>query len=452
MSMVDLQRHSRSRNSMQRMATCVCALATISTAGIVMLTYLYSYPISADYSKLSTRNTYSFVLFTNRTALIHNTTEAHSGKTEDREVTVAKSQTALIHNTTEAHSGKTEDREITVAKSQTALIHNTTEAYSGKSEDREVTVTKSQTALIHNATEAHAEDREVTKSQTALIHNVTESHAGKTEDKKVTKSLAALIHNATEAHAEDREVTKSQTALIHNTTEAHAEDRGVTKSRIALIHNTTEAHAGKTEDKKVTKSRVPSAINLSKNMKHATTVCIMENCLEHLSPAERVAVNRCKRSVMKLTSAQIENGRCNFLSDGDRRAVALASPEGSGNTWLRGLLEKATGICTGFCCCDTEMRIRGFVGEGIVSGKVLVVKTHIVFPQWIGQAKKVKWEGSYDSAIFLIRNPAKALIAEWSRIMTNRLKRFGKRNATNNTHVNVISRDLFSRFAVIITY
>ena len=31
-------------------------------------------------------NTYFFVLFTNRTALIHNTTEAHDGKTEDEEV------------------------------------------------------------------------------------------------------------------------------------------------------------------------------------------------------------------------------------------------------------------------------------------------------------------------------------------------------------------------------
>ena len=30
-----------------------------------------------------------------------------------------------------------------------------------------------------------------------------------------------------------------------------------------------------------------------------------------------------------------------------RYPIALASFPGSGNTWLRGLLEKATGICTG---------------------------------------------------------------------------------------------------------
>ena len=69
---------------------------------------------------------------------------------------------------------------------------------------------------------------------------------------------------------------------------------------------------------------------------------------------------------MKFTSAQIENGTCNILSDGDHRTVALASPEGSGNTWVRDLLEKATRICTGVCCCDTEIRIHGFVGEGII--------------------------------------------------------------------------------------
>ena len=38
---------------------------------------------------------------------------------------------------------------------------------------------------------------------------------------------------------------------------------------------------------------------------------------------------------------------CRFI-DGDRRApVALASFPGSGNTWVRVLLEKATGVCTG---------------------------------------------------------------------------------------------------------
>ena len=33
-----------------------------------------------------------------------------------------------------------------------------------------------------------------------------------------------------------------------------------------------------------------------------------------------------------------------------RAAVALVSFPGSGNTWVRGLLEQASGICTGKLC------------------------------------------------------------------------------------------------------
>ena len=40
-------------------------------------------------------------------------------------------------------------------------------------------------------------------------------------------------------------------------------------------------------------------------------------------------------------------GPCHFINGSKRAAVALASFPGSGNTWVRGLLEKATGVCTG---------------------------------------------------------------------------------------------------------
>ena len=42
-------------------------------------------------------------------------------------------------------------------------------------------------------------------------------------------------------------------------------------------------------------------------------------------------------------------GPCHFMDGSRRAAVALASFPGSGNTWVRGLLEKATGVCTGRC-------------------------------------------------------------------------------------------------------
>ena len=154
----------------------------------------------------------------------------------------------------------------------------------------------------------------------------------------------------------------------------------------------------------------PTAVTLDRA---SSVQCSDDNCLNVLSPKEKKLVRQCHQDTVKMFgSSNIQKSRCRFLPDQLRKAVALASPEGSGNTWLRGLLERATGVCTGFCCCDCNMRVQGFIGEGIVSGKVLVVKTHLAPAQWIGTVKKISWEGTYGSAVFLIRNPAMALIAE----------------------------------------
>ena len=53
---------------------------------------------------------------------------------------------------------------------------------------------------------------------------------------------------------------------------------------------------------------------------------------------------------LKNTTEKFRNkpyGRCRFMNGSRRAPVALASFPGSGNTWVRGLLEQATGICTG---------------------------------------------------------------------------------------------------------
>ena len=43
---------------------------------------------------------------------------------------------------------------------------------------------------------------------------------------------------------------------------------------------------------------------------------------------------------------------------------------------MRGLLELATGLCTGSVYCDNFIRHSGMNGEKVISGSVLVVKTH----------------------------------------------------------------------------
>ena len=63
----------------------------------------------------------------------------------------------------------------------------------------------------------------------------------------------------------------------------------------------------------------------------------------NLSEIDRAHYERC----CTMSKSEIITGDCEFMS-GERRApVVLVSLPGSGNTWIRGLLEKATGICTG---------------------------------------------------------------------------------------------------------
>ncbi len=123
-----------------------------------------------------------------------------------------------------------------------------------------------------------------------------------------------------------------------------------------------------------------------------------------------------------------ERSKCHFINSTGRHPVALASFPGSGNTWVRGLLQQITGICTGGIYCDTTLRRRGFPGEGIRSGITLTVKTHQTDPRWSGVAydesesfkyfQKVKDVPVYSAAIFIVRNPFDALVAEWHRNQT----------------------------------
>ena len=50
-------------------------------------------------------------------------------------------------------------------------------------------------------------------------------------------------------------------------------------------------------------------------------------------------------------------GKCHFMNGTNCEAVALVSFPGSGNTWVRGLLEQATGVCTGRSMCLESGRL-----------------------------------------------------------------------------------------------
>ncbi|XP_058974515.1 WSCD family member CG9164-like [Musca domestica] len=98
------------------------------------------------------------------------------------------------------------------------------------------------------------------------------------------------------------------------------------------------------------------------------------------------------------------------ISDNDDNSktglTALASFPGSGNTWLRYLLQQSTGILTGSIYKDYGLLKTGFPGENVCNSSVLLVKTH----EWGPKA----W-APFSKAILLVRDPEKAIIAEFNR-------------------------------------
>ena len=81
----------------------------------------------------------------------------------------------------------------------------------------------------------------------------------------------------------------------------------------------------------------------------------------------------------------------------------MASYPRSGNTLLRGYLERIMGLVTGSDCDITkklnlELMDMGLAGEGLVDKRVWVVKTH--YPERYGKTKF-----GAERAILLVRNP-----------------------------------------------
>ena len=75
--------------------------------------------------------------------------------------------------------------------------------------------------------------------------------------------------------------------------------------------------------------------------------CQSSICRELLSKEDMPYHNYCIKKLNTRHRDLISEPQCHYMNGSHRAAVALASLPGSGNTWLRGLLEQATGICTG---------------------------------------------------------------------------------------------------------
>jgi len=117
---------------------------------------------------------------------------------------------------------------------------------------------------------------------------------------------------------------------------------------------------------------------------------------------------------------------------------ALVSYPGSGNTWVRYLVEGATGLYTGSIFNDKTILRAGHHGEGreYKDGSTIMQKTHhrsIYIERY--RQYDFKWREDHVSsfegrAVLVIRNPYKAILSYWNFFNTK-------------SHTNVISEGSF---------
>ena len=90
--------------------------------------------------------------------------------------------------------------------------------------------------------------------------------------------------------------------------------------------------------------------------------------------------------------------------------------------------------------CDRTLREGGFCGEGLRGSSLVAVKTHDSSLQWRGDTHvSDSSRPMFDKAIFLIRNPFRANIAEWNRQMS---KKYAS-DQTGSSHVKYVSNKAF---------
>ena len=95
--------------------------------------------------------------------------------------------------------------------------------------------------------------------------------------------------------------------------------------------------------------------------------------------------------------------------------VALASFPGSGNTWVRFLLEQSTGFYTGSVYFDRQLWSYGFQ-ELVFNSSVIAIKTH----ESHGTINKYFTKSvDYNKCILVLRDPKLTLVAEINRFFTN---------------------------------
>lgn len=111
-----------------------------------------------------------------------------------------------------------------------------------------------------------------------------------------------------------------------------------------------------------------------------------------------------------------------------RLRVALASFPGSGITWLRYLIEQATGIFTGSMDCDISLKHVGHMGEGVWTNQVVAVRVNLAHLNITGSENMTicangfgvcqNDSAHFDKVVIVMRNPYTAILSEYNRMVT----------------------------------
>jgi hypothetical protein len=190
-------------------------------------------------------------------------------------------------------------------------------------------------------------------------------------------------------------------------------------------------------------------------------LCMDTFCLSQLEPGDEKVHFLCLQRSLEYTikTDLLQNGKpkddilagmrcnCRLLKKNEktlRKRVVLSSLPGSGNTWVRQLLESATGICTGSMWCDASLRANHFCGEGQHGRSLLVIKDHSGNVPWSSRRAEVQERDTsatvvqrrpdYDAMILVHRDPFDATVAEWNRALFDR-----ERNSSHGRDMHVAS-------------
>ena len=240
-------------------------------------------------------------------------------------------------------------------------------------------------------------------------------------------------------------------------------NKRLSKKRLLVMRALARNSSNRTTDQKIMRiaeSQIKSHSHSHPFRPHTNTTSLVKLVpgakLQATSPSDLCAsaTSQCtefltseERDVYAACEAKTAGGKCHcqFMNTSSHARVALVSLPGSGNTWLRGLLERATGVCTGSQFCDKTLRAGGMCGEGLRGGGVLGVKTHDTRLQWTDQHyRDGAWSDErpfYDAAIILVRSPFRALIAEWNR---QKAYKFSSSQA-GSSHVKYLDSPKFFR-------